>query len=183
MIWLLQMEIMKWFHCSQVSSERECWTNLRNPGALLSSVFDRDGLLSKMELDVLWIWESLHSHVQFCLLTSLNHAINSDPLTAAYFVQHSATLSQQFRAQFFTTCTLFSEVSFPFQARTRRTFNLIFQGIKYFKATWWILTDGLTLEQQHYKLYFDVVIFHFEVKTASSVAHCNKGQYFFPPEN
>lgn len=180
MIWLLQMEIMKWFHCSQVSSERECWTNLQNPGALLSSVFDRDGLFSKMELDVLWVWESLNPHVQFCLLTSLNHAINSDPLTAAYLVQPSPTLSQRFRA-----LPVLCSVRFLFLSKLaqRECSTLSSKALKHFKATWWILRDGLTLEQQHYKLYFDGVIFHFEAKTAFSVAHCNKGQYFFPPEN
>lgn len=53
MIWLLQLEIMKLFHCLQVSLDRDHWTNLRNPGTLVSSVCDYNRLFPKMELEVL----------------------------------------------------------------------------------------------------------------------------------
>lgn len=86
MIWLLQLEIMKLFHCLQVSLDRDHWTNLRNPGTLVSSVCDYNRLFPKMELEVLWVWEHLSARVQFCLQTSQPCTINSGPITAKYFV-------------------------------------------------------------------------------------------------
>ena len=65
MIWLLQLEVMKLFHCLQVSLVKECWTASQNQGTLVLSAFDHNCLFSKMELKVLQIQENLNSHIQF----------------------------------------------------------------------------------------------------------------------
>lgn len=98
MIWLLQLEIMKLFHCSQVCLDRERWTNLRNPGTLVSLACDCNRLFPKTELEALGVWEHLSAHVWFCLQTSQPYTINSGPVTANDFVQDSPIPSQQFRA-------------------------------------------------------------------------------------
>ena len=54
MIWLLQLEIMKLFHCSQVSLDGERRTKLRNPGTSVSSACDCNRLFPEMELEDLW---------------------------------------------------------------------------------------------------------------------------------
>lgn len=71
MIWLLQLEVMKLFHCLQVSLDRECWIASQNQGTLVLSAFDYNCLFSKMELKVLQIQENLNLHIQFSLACRL----------------------------------------------------------------------------------------------------------------
>lgn len=120
MIWLLQLEIMKLFHCSQVSLDRERWTNSQNPGALVSSMCDCNCLLPKTEFggsSSLGAPKQAHPVLSVEFTTPYNHL---GPRNSSLLCTRFPIPSQQFRAQLFTVHTLFCKIAFPFQTCTRR---------------------------------------------------------------
>lgn len=152
MIWLLQVKIMKLFHCSQVNLDREYCTNLKNPGTVVSIACDCNYLFPR------WSWR-LSSEAPKSTL----------PVLSADFT----TLYNQLRpcnTQLF--CTRFPRSFLAVQSTILHCLCSVLQVFFSFPNLC-NSTVSFTLISL-----FSIL----EVKTAFSAAHCIKGQILFLQE-